>query len=81
MIFAKKKKCRICDVKYPEDAAFHEMRIGTVDGTITLEICDECANFFDKSADVLRKRRKNESVRLRNEHQSDQEELDEWDGE
>ena len=51
-----KKKCEICQDKYPKDTAFHEMRLNTQSGLVSLEICEKCADFFDKSADIMRKR-------------------------
>jgi len=67
--------------KYPKKALFHELRLETADGTASLEICEKCADFFDKSADVIMKGRKDETVRLRKLNQLDQEEPDERYGE
>jgi len=67
--------------KYPKKALFHELRLETADGTASLEICEKCADFFDKSADVIMKDRKDETVRLRKLNQLDQEEPDERYGE
>ncbi len=72
-----KKKCPICMDKYSKKAVFHELRLETADGTVSLEICEKCADFFDKSADVIMKGRKDETVRLRELDQLDQEEPDE----
>lgn len=76
-----KKKCPVCQVKYPKDTAFHEIRLDTSEGIHTLDICEKCADFFDKSADVIMKGRKDESIRLRELDQHDQEEPDERYGE
>jgi hypothetical protein len=76
-----KKKCPVCMDKYPKKALFHELRLETADGTASLEICEKCADFFDKSADVIMKGRKDETVRLRKLNQLDQEEPDERYGE
>ena len=57
------------------------MRVNTDEGVVSLEICDKCADFFDKSADVIMKGRKDETVRLRDIDQLDQEEPDERYGE
>ena len=51
--------------------------MNTDEGMVSLEICDKCADFFDKSADVIMKGRKDETVRLRNIDQLDQKEPDE----
>ena len=67
--------------KYPKKALFHELRLETADGTASLEICEKCADFFDKSADVIMKGRIDETVRLRKLNQLDQEEPDERYGE
>lgn len=61
MIWSKTKKCRTCEKKLKDN--IHEIRLQTADGIVILEICDECAEFFDKSADVLsRKGNDNETV-------------------
>lgn len=80
MIFGK-KKCPVCEDKYPKKAQFHELRLETAEGLHTLEICVKCADFFDKSADVIMKGRKDESLRLRELDQLDEEEPDERYGE
>lgn len=76
-----KKKCPVCTDKYPKKATFHELRLETADGTVTLEICEKCADFFDKSADVIMKGRSDETLRLRELDQLDEEEPDERYGE
>ena len=57
------------------------MRLNTSEGLVSLEICENCADFFDKSADIIMKGREDESVRLRKLNHPKQEELDEGDGE
>lgn len=76
-----KKKCPVCTDKYPKKAMFHELRLETADGTVSLEICEKCADFFDKSADVIMKGRANETVRFRELDKHDEEEFDERYGE
>lgn len=56
MIFG--KKCQSCHDKYPKSTAFHELRLNTADGILNLEICEKCADFFDKSAEVIMKGRR-----------------------
>ncbi len=53
--FSRSKTCALCEYKYPKSEPFHEMRINTDDGAVSLEICEKCADFFDKSADVIMK--------------------------
>jgi hypothetical protein len=57
------------------------VQVNTDEGVVSLEICDKCADFFDKSADVIMKGRSDETVRLRKFDQLDQEEPDERYGE
>jgi hypothetical protein len=51
------KYCAVCEEKYLKSVPFHEMRMKTDDGEVSLEICEKCADFFDKSADVIMKGR------------------------
>lgn len=62
MWFARSKTCAICEDKYPKSEPFHEMRINTDDGVVSLEICENCADFFDKSAEVIMKGRKQDDT-------------------
>lgn len=48
-----KKKCPVCEQKYPKSTEFHELRLQTADGLHTLEICETCSDFLDQSAEVL----------------------------
>jgi predicted DNA-binding protein (UPF0251 family) len=57
------------------------MRVNTDEGVVSLEICEKCADFFDKSAEVIMKGRSDEGIRLRDIDQLDQEEPDERYGE
>jgi hypothetical protein len=57
-----KKKCPTCEQKYPMKTPFHELRLNTTDGTHVMEICEKCADFFDKSADVIMRGRKDEPI-------------------
>jgi hypothetical protein len=51
-LFQKRVKCKICRTK--KKKAEHEIRINTIDGPHSVyPVCDECAEFFDKSAEVL----------------------------
>ena len=75
--FNRNKTCAVCEDKYLKSVPFHEMRVNTDEGVVSLEICDKCADFFDESAEVIMKGRKDETVRLRDIDQLDQEEPDE----
>jgi hypothetical protein len=79
--FNRNKLCSVCEDKYLKSVPFHEVQVNTDDGMISLEICEKCADFFDKSADVIMKGRKDETVRLRDIDQLDQEEPHEGYGE
>ena len=61
--FSRKKTvenlCHVCGEKQlPEHPA--TLRLTVQDGVAEMLVCDECADFFDKSADVLLKGQKNE---------------------
>jgi CRISPR/Cas system-associated protein Cas10 (large subunit of type III CRISPR-Cas system) len=56
--FGRNKTCAVCEDKYHKSVPFHEMRINTDEGVVSLEICDKCADFFDKSAEVIMKGRR-----------------------
>ena len=60
--FSRNKTCAVCEDKYPKSAPFHEMRLNTVDGVATFEICEKCADFFDRSAEVIMKGRKQDDT-------------------
>lgn len=79
--FNRNKTCAVCEDKYLKSVSFHEVRVNTDDGVVSLEICDKCADFFDKSAEVIMKGRPDETLRLRELDQLDQEEYDERDRE
>jgi len=51
-----RKKCATCNSVLKEKKGIHELRLNTADGIVEIEICGECADFWDKSADVLQKR-------------------------
>lgn len=53
--------CHVCGVNaLPEHPA--ALRLNVQDGTAEMLVCEECADFFDKSAEVLMKGRRDESV-------------------
>ena len=51
MFFNKNKTCSVCNDKYPKSVPFHELRVNTENGVVSFEICEKCADFFDKSAE------------------------------
>ena len=59
---SRSKRCDVCDEKYHKSAPFHEMRLNTDDGVVSLEICEKCADFFDKSAEVIMKGRQQDDT-------------------
>lgn len=49
--------CHVCGSnQLPEEPAI--LRLQVQDGTAEMSVCDECADFFDKSAEVLNKGKK-----------------------
>jgi hypothetical protein len=48
----------VCEVKYHKSVPFHEVRLNTDDGVVSLEICEKCADFFDESAEIIMKGRR-----------------------
>lgn len=58
-----KNKCKMCNAKKKPNEEFSILRMQVQEGLIELEICEPCAEFFDKSAEVLRKKNgKDESI-------------------
>lgn len=55
-----KKKCKSCKKKLRKNDETADLRLETAEGFHTIEICLECAEFFDKSAEVLTRRRPEE---------------------
>jgi len=53
MTWWKRRKCSTCKKVLKPKHAVHELRLETADGLIDLEICGDCARFWDKSAEVL----------------------------
>lgn len=48
--------CHVCgENQLPENPAV--LRLDLQDGTMDIKVCEECADFFDKSAQVLSKGR------------------------
>lgn len=50
-----KPKCKTCDKVYDKDDKPAVIRLETAEGIHEIEVCNECADFWDKSADVLQR--------------------------
>jgi RNase P subunit RPR2 len=59
----KRKKCATCKTVLKPKRGIHELRLNAADGVVDLEICGKCADFWDKSADVLLKRGNDENYK------------------
>lgn len=56
-----KHLCHVCGHnELPDEPALIELKVST--GIVELQVCDECADFFDKSAEVMMKGRRNEPI-------------------
>lgn len=49
--------CHVCGENQLSDTP-SVLRLKVQDGVAEMNVCDDCANFFDKSAEVLRRRGK-----------------------
>ena len=58
MSWWKRPKCATCTKKFFKKDKVHIINVKTADGELELKVCDNCANFWDASADVLQKGRK-----------------------
>jgi hypothetical protein len=67
MAWWKNPKCPVCRKKLKKGQRMHEMQMETSDGPHSLEICGDCARFFDMSADAIRN---NMSKRFEKQRQS-----------
>lgn len=47
----KKAKCKVCSAVLPSDNAI--IRLETSEGVHEIDVCNDCADFFEKSAEVL----------------------------
>lgn len=50
------KKCKCCRKKLKRKETTHEIRMETAEGPHSLEVCEDCARFWDMSTDVLNRR-------------------------
>lgn len=53
-----KKKCPVCSAKV--DALKTEIRLKAGDGSHSVFVCDNCANFFEDSAEVLKRKKQDD---------------------
>lgn len=58
MSWWKRRKCATCKKVLKNKHMVHELRVNTADGLVDLEICEDCARFWDGSAEVLSRRGK-----------------------
>jgi RNase P subunit RPR2 len=52
----KRKKCGSCRKVLKIKNGIHEIRLESADGIVEIEVCGECADFWDKSAEILQQR-------------------------
>lgn len=60
MSWWKNKKCKLCKKKLPKVKDSAKMQLETADGTHTIEICDECEEFWNLSEEILNRDRKDD---------------------
>ena len=51
------KRCKTCSRKVKLDEETADIRIKTTEGIHEIEVCLDCARFWDKSGDVLLRKR------------------------
>lgn len=56
MSWWKRRKCATCKKVLKKKKPIHELRVETADGLVDLEICNDCARFWDGTAKVLSRR-------------------------
>lgn len=49
----KRGKCQGCGYKFKKHDNKHELELNTADGITKMTKCENCAEFWDKSADIL----------------------------
>lgn len=53
MSWWKSRKCKLCRKKMPKSYDAAKMEINSDEGPFTIEICDECEEFWDLSEEIL----------------------------
>jgi RNase P subunit RPR2 len=71
----KRKKCGSCRKVLKAKRGIHEIRLESADGIVEVEICGECADFWDKSAEVLQGKPRNVAERTKSGHSGEDEEV------
>lgn len=62
MSWWKRKKCATCKKVLKPKYGIHELRLKTADGVADMEVCGECARFWDASAEILNRGNKNDKA-------------------
>ena len=62
MSWWKRKKCATCKKVLKPKHGIHELRLNTAEGVVDLEVCGDCARFWDMSAEVLNRGKKNDET-------------------
>lgn len=57
--FKRENLCHICSINQMSDEPAI-VRLKVQDGMVEMTVCDECADFFDQTAEVLLRGRKND---------------------
>lgn len=72
--FLHRNRCPLCRSKLPKDkSGLAEVRIDSDDGVKVISVCDDCARFFDKSADIfLQRHRENYNIADEDEFEPDE---------
>ena len=55
-----KKKCPTCSAKV--DKLNNELRLKTAEGSHSVYVCDNCADFFEDSGEVLKRKKQDDSI-------------------
>lgn len=50
------KKCKACNKRVKKSRPMAKIILNTLDGEHEMQVCQECSDFWDKSADVIQKR-------------------------
>lgn len=62
MSWWKRKKCATCKQVLKPKHGIHELRLNTADGVVDMEVCGECTRFWDTSAEILNRGKKNDET-------------------
>lgn len=62
MSWWKRKKCATCKKVLKPEHGIHELRLNTAEGVIDMEVCGECSRFWDMSAEILNRGKKNDET-------------------